>query len=148
MDVRNAFNSVRRDHVLEVCKRRCPLVYNLAFLSYGFPSSLLVSGHLIPSSTGVQQGDPLGPLLFALAVDDIARSLSSPLNLWYLDDATIAGPVDTVLDDVSKIVPGLSAIGLDVNPSKSEIINIGLDDDSFIEVVSRFEISTIRRSNN
>ena len=37
LDVRNAFNSIRRDHVLEVCKERCPLIYNLASLSYGIP---------------------------------------------------------------------------------------------------------------
>ena len=41
--------------------------------------------------------------------------------------------------DYSKIVLGLSAIGLDMNPSKSEIVNIGLDDDSFIEVFNGFE---------
>ena len=53
----------------------------------------------------------------------MARSLSSPLNLWYLDDSTLAGPVDSVLNDVTKVIPGLEAIGLEVNPSKSEIID-------------------------
>ena len=60
LDVRNAFNSVRRDHVLEVCKLRCPLIYNLVFLSYGSPSTLIAGDHIITSSIGVQQGDPLG----------------------------------------------------------------------------------------
>ena len=97
LDLKNAFNSVRRDHLLEVCRRRAPSIFPLARLAYGSPSSLLVTEKIIPSSTGVQQGDPLGPLLFALAVDDIARSLSSPVNLWYLDDATLAGPAVRVL---------------------------------------------------
>ena len=132
LDVRNAFNSVRRDHMLEICKRRCPLIYNLVYLSYGTPSTLIAGGSTISSSTGVQQGDPLGPLLFALAVDDVARSVSSPLNIWYLDDATIGGPVETVANDIDNIIPGLASLGLEVNPSKSEIINIGLDDDEFI----------------
>ena len=34
------------------------------------------------SETGVQQGDPLGPVLFALAVDEIARSVRSTFGTW------------------------------------------------------------------
>ena len=56
----------------------------------------------------------------------ILLSLSSPLSLWYLDDATIAGPADTNFDHVRQIVPGIFYLGLNVNHSKSEIIILGL----------------------
>ena len=89
LDVRNAFNSVRRDHILEVCMKRCPLIFKLVHQAYSGPSILVAgSSSTISSSTGVQQGDPLGPLLFALAIDEITRSVSSPLNVWYLDDCS------------------------------------------------------------
>ena len=123
LDMRNAFNSVNRAHILETCARRCPEISKLAGLSYGRPSTLLIGNTIISSSTGVQQGDPLGPLLFALSVDDIARSARCELNVWYLDDATLGGPADTVTDDLRRILPALSDIGLVVNPSKSEIIH-------------------------
>ena len=69
LDMMNAFNSVRRDHVLQTCLDRTPEIDKLSFLVYSKPSSDIASGHSITSSTGVQQGDPIGPLLFALAVD-------------------------------------------------------------------------------
>ena len=60
--------------------------------------------------------ESIAPLLFSLAEDDIARSLSPRLKLWYFNDTTFACPVDKVLrfDDGRPIVLGLSTIGLDV----------------------------------
>ena len=52
----------------------------------------------ISSQSGVQQGDPLGPLLFSLVLHKIASAVDSDnecLNLlfqaWFLDDGVIAG---------------------------------------------------------
>ena len=73
------------------------------------------------SETGAQQGDPLGSVLFALAVDEIARSVRSPINIWYLDDAMIGGLVKSVCEDLRRIIPMLSDIGLKVKPTKSEV---------------------------
>jgi hypothetical protein len=92
---------------------------------------LITADFNILSATGVQQGDPLGPLLFALAIDNIARSVESPFNVWYLDDATIGGPVESIINDLTKIVPALTSLGLEVNPSKSEVINIDYDFSGF-----------------
>ena len=56
----------------------------------------------------------------------------------------ITPPIDTVFDNVCKIVPDLSDIGFDINPSKSEMIVP--EDDNFIKVVNRFEsvLSSVR----
>ena len=62
----------------------------------------MANGNLIWSESGVQQGDTLGPLLFSLAIHDIASSMKSNLNVWYLDDATIAGDPRSACDDIKR----------------------------------------------
>ena len=138
LDIMNAFNSVRRDHVLQTRLDRTPEIAELSFLAYSKPSSVIASGHSITSSTGVQQGDPIDPLLFALAVDQIASGVRSELNVWYLDDATIGGSPESVISDVQRCITGLKRIGLMVNPKKTEIINVGLAAGKFSRVVKSF----------
>ncbi|KAL5479454.1 hypothetical protein EMCRGX_G022979 [Ephydatia muelleri] len=61
-------------------------------------------GKLI-SASGVQQGDPLDPLLFALVLNDtITKIAQDPLcgslqsNFWYLDDGVLSGPRSRAMD--------------------------------------------------
>ena len=125
LDVKNAFNTVRRDIVLRCIKERCPEVYAMAHQAYITPTPLLMAGHRIMSSTGVQQGDPLGPIAFALAVNSCARSLKSPLNIWYLDDATIGGSVADVVADLVSISRAIPDLGLQLNAAKCEVTVLG-----------------------
>ena len=63
------------------------------------PSNLQFDKVILHSSTGVQQGDPLGPLLFAAGVQPLAAGLrASPVDFtsFYLDDGVLAGSVDSV----------------------------------------------------
>ena len=128
IDVSNAFNTVRRDIFLACIKERCPEVYHLAHQAYSAPSPLIIGGQTITSASGVQQGDPLGPALFALAVDPFARAVAAPLNVWYLDDGTIAGPADTVAADIKTLRTTLSSVGLALNPAKCEVAFLGAPD--------------------
>ena len=127
LNLKNVFNTVRQDHFLEVCSSRAPSILRLASTVYATSSHLVIGNETILSETGVQQGDPLGPVLFALAVDKIARSVRSPINTWYLDDATIIGPVESACEDLRGIIPMLSDIGLKVKPTKSEVPNVSSD---------------------
>ena len=76
--------------------------------------------------------ETLGPLLFSLAIHDIASSMKSNFNVWYLDNATIAGDPRSVCDDIKKCSSMLADIGLNLNPSKSELVNLGLDESAFL----------------
>lgn len=125
VDVSNAFNTVRRDVFLNRIRERCPEIFPLAYQGYSAPTPLYIGNRTITSSTGVQQGDPLGPAAFSLAIDQCARAMTSPLNIWYLDDATLAGPAETVATDLLTLRSSLSSVGLSLNASKCEVAFLG-----------------------
>ena len=120
IDFQNAFNSVRRDNLLRVVKSELPCLYPFIFQSYSKQSCLFFNGSPIQSAEGVQQGDPLGPLCFSLAIQGLISKLTSELNLWYLDDGTLAGRPDLVRADFESIIAAQESLGLKVNLSKCE----------------------------
>ncbi|XP_029654080.1 uncharacterized protein LOC115227355 [Octopus sinensis] len=138
LDIRNAFNTILRDSILENCLEFCPEIYNYILSSYAKPSTLVHGPYHISSSSGVQQGDPLGPVLFCLGINHIVKNCSTPLNVWYLDDCTLGGHPETVLKTLVDLIPRLEFVGLILNTSKSEIINFGFSRDEFEVIVSSF----------
>ena len=45
-------------------------------------------------------GDPIGPSLFALSVDEATQGIQSDVNMKYLDDATLGNFPERVHDDL------------------------------------------------
>lgn len=121
LDIKNAFNSVERDTLLEEVKDLVPNLYPFLYQCYSSPSNLFYGCNALSSQVGAQQGDPLGPLIFCLAIQKTITTLESPLNVWYLDDGTIGGPPEVVLEDIRKLMPALSTLGLEVNAEKCEL---------------------------
>ena len=101
LDFRNAFNSLRQDKMVLAVEE--PELLPLVLSAYGLPSSLFFSEVVIQSSEGVQQGNPLGPLLFCLTTHNMVQQLHSELNLFYLDDGTRGGSLNEVLVDFRKV---------------------------------------------
>ena len=66
LDFKNAFNTLRRDKMLGSVKEFAPEFFAFINLAYEGPSLLFCENHVLESAEGVQQGDPLGPLLFCL----------------------------------------------------------------------------------
>ena len=61
------------------------------------------------SKDGTQQGDPEAPLLFAETIQTIVKQLDSKINIWYLDDGSLA-------DDYKIVLPDLKEIGIILSP--------------------------------
>ena len=104
LDMKKAFNSVRRDNVLQTCFDHTPKIAKLAFLSCSKFSSVIESGHSMTSSSGDQQGYPISPLLFTLAVNKIGSGVVYERNVWYLDDEMIGCSPESVLSDVQSCI--------------------------------------------
>ena len=119
--------SLRRDRLLAVIHKSFPEIYPFIRLAYRSPSTLFFVDYTILSATGVQQGDPLGPALFSLTVHSFTTSLSSSLNVWYLDDGTVGGEVDQALADFELILQHSASLGLQLNTAKCELILSGMD---------------------
>jgi hypothetical protein len=136
LDFANAFNTVTRSKVLEAAKDHVPSLFPLVFQAYGTPSHLLFGEELIQSAEGLQQGDPLAPPLFCLVVHSLVRSLLSPLNCWYLDDGTLAGPGILVLKDLITIQAASKDIGLQLNPAKCELHITGEEEQEAVDAIT------------
>ncbi|XP_063893027.1 uncharacterized protein LOC135117549 [Helicoverpa armigera] len=121
VDIKNAFNSVNRDTLLAEAKKEIPQIFSFLWQCYRHPTKLLYRDNLLESAVGCQQGDPLGPVIFSLAINPIIRQLNSEFNVWYLDDGTLGGNRDTVLNDFIFLRDKLHNIGLDLNISKCEL---------------------------
>ena len=84
---------------------------------------------MITSQSGVQQGDPLGPMLFALVLPKLVSSVEADdgcfnllLNHWYLDDGVLAGDrlaVSRALNLIEELGPNLGFTSIFQNVSYS-----------------------------
>ena len=64
LEVKNAFNSIRRDTVLQAAQTHFPEIYPFIWDYYSSKTSFFHGEFCLDSATGVQQGDPLGLALF------------------------------------------------------------------------------------
>ena len=115
LDFKNAFNSVRRDKMLTAVRDLVPMLFPFIHSVYSSPSLLFWGDKIIQSSEGVQQGDPLGSLLFCLSIHHVVCHLKSELCIGYIDDLDVQHDVDLVECEAGEL-------GLVLNHKKSEII--------------------------
>ncbi|GJW80500.1 putative reverse transcriptase domain-containing protein, partial [Tanacetum coccineum] len=125
VDFSNAFNLVDRLALLHEVRVRCPSISLWVDFLYGQASRLYIGDTHISSASRVQQGNPLGPLLFALILHPLLHKIKDGCKLLlharYIDDGTVIGDseeVSKVLDVIKVCGPGLS---LELNIKITEI---------------------------
>ena len=140
VDFSNAFNAISRDALLRECQERFPDLLPWAKWCYGSQALLFYGDSIeIKSCVGVQQGDPLGPLLFCLVLHVLVRKihLACPhldLERWYLDDGVLAGSAADVATALAIIRQDGPALGLHLNLKKCEL---------FSALVANFGVSVV-----
>ena len=122
LNFQNAFNTLRRDKMLNTVRESAPSLYSFIHSAYEKPSTLFCGDCTIQSSEGIQQGDPLGPFLFCLTIHPMVKSVESEFRIFYLDDGTLGVKVNEVLWDLKLIEEEAAKLGLILNRHKSELI--------------------------
>ena len=147
LDSANAFNTLTRTQLAAVLQHGCDHYVHLPGVSqpqdrplgwdilwhhiqahYGCSGTLRYFHEgqtpIINSETGVQQGDPLGSTLFALAIHPILLALGlhhQVLISAYADNVVISGPLSRVLQAQDEFRISMLAVGLHLNPAESEL---------------------------
>ena len=86
LDFKNAFNSLKRETMLNHVYSNRPELYNYTHCEYGKPSYLFYGSSVIMSEGGTQPGDSEAPPLFAETIHTLVKQLESKIKIWYLDD--------------------------------------------------------------
>ena len=125
-DFENAFNTIDRGRFLREVRHHLPGLAKWTEFCYGRHSKLFFDGAILNSEVGVQQGDPLGPLLFALALQPVLIKLANIPNLdlsfSFLDDLCLAGDQFAVAEGIRELKTSAASLGLRLNSSKCELV--------------------------
>ena len=130
LDVTNAFNNIQRLHCLEVFRRSRAELAPFVELWYGRDSVCVYRDsegalHDISANEGVEQGEPLAPILFTYGVRDALGAAQSrcdeiavnPGCRWvrifaYIDDVVVCAPRSVAVESFHAVRNELERLDL------------------------------------
>ncbi|KAL0215916.1 hypothetical protein P9112_008100 [Eukaryota sp. TZLM1-RC] len=86
-------------------------------------SNLHFGNNILSSSSGVKQGDPLGPLLFCLAIHPILLQIQQMFSSLKMDDAVLIGDLNIVKQATVCFKELFTKIGLRLNLLKCVLLS-------------------------
>jgi hypothetical protein len=133
LDMKNAFNTISRQHLFSCLgehQRQFEDLFPYIQSHYGRHGELRVflrgETHIIPSETGVHQGDPFGSTLFALGLHplliQLADEFPSLLIGSYADNVFLVAPLDVALSAASSFHSKIPAANLVLNTRESGLL--------------------------
>ena len=131
LEFSNAFNNISRSCMFNEIRERIPSLSPWMESCYGGRSILHLGEEKILSCCRVQQGDPLVPLGFALALQPVVERIKAEvpglkLNAWYLDDGTLCGSPADLMAALRIVEQDGPPRGLNLNHMKSALHSSGL----------------------
>ena len=122
----NAFILVSRQAFIRIVRDKFPHLAHWVEFCYAGQPFLWWDKHVLRSAAGVQQGDPLGPILFSLVLQEVVREVVKQLpdldlNVWYLDDDTITGKSADVAQALQIIEVEGRKLGLELRKDKCKL---------------------------
>lgn len=128
VDFSNAFNSIKREAVLEQVEQVVPELVRFFRWAYRGPTPLFVGREkAVEAMEGVRQGDPLGPLFFSLGLHPILKLVQETYGVRvvaYLDDVYLVGPEDETREAFLRLQELARGAGLEVNVHKSTRVGL------------------------
>ena len=128
----NAFNLVSCQALLFECSTHFPVLLPWVSWCYCWHPVLWHTLGNLTSQSGVQQGDPLGPLLLSLVLNVVIKVIATHpeccnlcYHVWYLDDGVLAGPSSHVRKALGLLIELGPPLGLHVNIKKCEVFSSG-----------------------
>ncbi len=145
LDAKNAYGTASREKCLEALGRVAPELLPCADLFCRRTSQYLFwdaagACHRLTATSGVDQGDPLAPLLFACGLAPCLEVLEENLRqlardrgldpsrvkvLAYLDDVAVLVPPELATEAQPAAARALGTLGLELRPEKTQVFSKG-----------------------
>ena len=129
-DIRNAFNEIDRQHVLDTLQRTHPVLGAAQFSWLHRPSHAVIhcqegTRRMLSTHLGIPQGDPLSSLTFAAALAPALQHMHEHDNkpFAYADDTVLTATPDGAMEAIRAWQEQLRRIGLSLNADKLQVWN-------------------------